>query len=298
MKERLIITPLQSLAFTWGLAALATSLSLILLRLGFGWRVNLFVAIAVTSFIILIFVRGATVPIGHVGVPLLLGRRQRGFIFQEGHHFLIEFGFGQYQAMVLTFEPINMQTQTQSISLGEDGNLVSKNRVRMLMEVIIFYNISDCFRYLEISAGEPHKINKMIESVARSLLRKISELLSDDDIISADEVLGQGLKKEFPALVNDWGVNISNVLVTSSIQKNEKVVSAYEREIIEERERRTEKINAETVLDIIHMIAKKADVSVETAELILATQQGKVERKHITTNSGQKPIIFIDGDSK
>lgn len=179
----------------------------------------LFITIGISCILFwLMFVRRIVkIPIGNVGVPLILNSIYKGFLFPAGHTWLPFF----------KYIPIDKKRQFKDLDFE---NIMTGDFITHKISVNVEYNISDPFNYLD--NNETEIFNKIRAGVEENIRAFSTDKGIDNDILIKDNGnLKKIILEEVESYTEKYGLTISDVQI-KSIRPTEQIVNHKESLII------------------------------------------------------------------
>lgn len=174
------------------------------------------------------------IPIGSVGVPLILNSIYRGFLFPAGHTWLPFF----------KYIPIDIKKQFKDLNF----NIITGDTISHIVHTNVEYRIVNPFTYLEISQDEIFtKITGAIEESISSY--SVTKEIEGDSLIKNPHILKQLIAEGLGKYGENYGLSITEVLIRS-IKPNQSFIKEKEKLYID-------KISLLQTIDIRTLDTKK-----------------------------------------
>lgn len=233
-----------------------------------------------------------TIPIVHTGVLTVFGKRSEDMAYSEGLHWKPPF---------VGYEDVDLSEQSTIVKdlefvVGHEITLPNGMKVPDLAEFLesltVYWNAEDPFNFLKIGK-EQVMVSLKHEMIAA--LREIGTRYTPTEYLSVkrEDVQREVLKIFKNKLGGDndildrWGIVVHNVSIPRVQLKSEKLKTAFEERLKEERERSAEELATEHAANMIDMIATKIGCSVQEAALIYQRLAGLLPaREFVITSSG------------
>lgn len=123
----------------------------------------------------------------------------------------------------------------------ESQPVITKDNVRMLVDTIVFYQVTDPKLFVY---GHRYPL-QAIEHLAATTLRNLIGDLELDQTLSSRDLINAKLRTTLDDATDAWGIRITRVEIKNIIINDEQLSAAMEKQMIAERERRAEVIKAE-----------------------------------------------------
>lgn len=118
--------------------------------------------------------------------------------------------------------------------------VITKDNVRMQIDTVVFYQITDCKLY---AYGHVNPISA-IENLTSTTLRNIIGELDLDGTLTSRDVINTKMRSILDEVTDPWGIKVNRVELKNIIPPNE-IQNAMEKQMKAERERRESIIRAE-----------------------------------------------------
>ncbi len=222
------------------------------------------------------------VPIAYQAVPLFLGTRIKYFILEEGYCWLPTF--------LMNMKGMDTHERRTDVNIS---NVVSSEGVRVLFDVTLVWNVLNPYRILSI---DEDLMKKGICDVVDRALNREGEKWTAEQLVQGALMLGLDEKIEEATTLKakEWGIKVSGAMITRKTTLNEKVITAWERETIEEAEKKAEEIEREHFVKSIDEISDNGKrMTHEMAAALFQTERGKTTpiRKIIVDGNQDHPLI-------
>ena len=165
--------------------------------------------------------------------------------------------------------------------------VITKDNVRMEIDTVVFYQITDpkLFAY-----GHKYPIHA-IEHLAATTLRNVVGELELDETLTSRDLINTKLRKVLDEATDAWGIRITRVEIKNIIVSDPELSEAMEKQMIAERKRRADVIDAEGY--------KKAQILKAEGDkqaVILAAEAAK--QKKILEAEGQREADICEGEGE
>ena len=165
--------------------------------------------------------------------------------------------------------------------------VITKDNVRMEIDTVVFYQITDpkLFAY-----GHKYPIHA-IEHLASTTLRNVVGELELDETLTSRDLINTKLRKVLDEATDAWGIRITRVEIKNIIVSDPELSEAMEKQMIAERKRRADVIDAEGY--------KKAQILKAEGDkqaVILAAEAAK--QKKILEAEGQREADICEGEGE
>lgn len=178
---------------------------------------------------------------------------ERAVIFRLGRYSRTA-GPGLY--LVLAFiewqTKLDMRTVTAAVSQQEG---ITRDNVPIKVDAVIWHRIMDPQR----AVIEVRGVSNAVEQVAQTTLRTVLGQHTLDEILKAQDTIGQVMQRSIDAVTEPWGVKVELVEM-----KNVEIPPTMQRAMAQEaealREKRARLIKAEAELDAAEQLRKAAGV--------------------------------------
>ena len=169
-------------------------------------------------------------------------------IVPQAHAFVIEH-LGSYRATWHTglhFKVPFLQRIAQKVSLMEQvadfppQPVITKDNVRMQIDTVVFYQITDCKLY---TYGVSNPI-AAIENLTATTLRNIVGELELDDTLTSRDIINTKMRSILDEATDPWGIKVTRVEL-KNIMPPKEIQDAMEKQMKAERERRESILKAE-----------------------------------------------------
>ncbi len=181
---------------------------------------------------------------------------------------------GSYKATWTTglhFKIPFIETVAKKITLMEQvadfppQPVITKDNVRMQIDTVVFYQISDCKLY---AYGVTNPI-LAIESLTSTTLRNIIGELDLDQTLTSRDIINTKMRAILDEATDPWGIKVNRVELKNIIPPKE-IQDAMEKQMKAERERREQILKAEGEKNSTILVAEG-----KKQEMILAAQAEK-----------------------
>lgn len=209
------------------------------------------------------------VPIGFNGVPGLFGQRLKLFTLPEGWIWLLPF---------MTLETIDVRERTKDI---REFVVISKNNIRMRVESQILWKVVHPYRTLSIGEdvignAEEGNVEAAIKALVIRMIRMQVLTYTDKELMTGKMDIEGDATLTTNNISKRWGVWVVQILVIKIVPVNEKVMSAWEEEGVEQRQKITDKIDREALIASIEEISNNGNnMSPEMAAMVELARRGK-----------------------
>ena len=119
--------------------------------------------------------------------------------------------------------------------------VITKDNVRMDIDTVVFYQITDPKLFVY---GHKYPI-QAIEHLASTTLRNLIGELELDETLTSRDIINVKLRTVLDDATDSWGIRITRVEIKNIIISDPELSDAMERQMIAEREKRAEIIKAE-----------------------------------------------------
>lgn len=123
----------------------------------------------------------------------------------------------------------------------ESQPVITKDNVRMEVETVVFYQITDPKLFVY---GHKYPL-QAIEHLASTTLRNLIGDLELDQTLSSRDIINAKLRTVLDDATDAWGIRVVRVELKNIIISDENLSNAMEKQMIAERERRAQVIEAE-----------------------------------------------------
>lgn len=286
-----------------------------------SWFVTLVICVAVIPVVIIMGI--VDIPIQHVGVPLVLGKRQKRWLVDEGLGWILPSPLMGVEIVDLREKTIPIpkdETEEKERPLiipairglkptatnGTDGaepEIVNLDEsefsgirfVQMKARIAIRYSIVHPFRFLNQG---PDVVERGLGDLAIKTLRQMGTIMSDIDLIrQKDRFEGKIIEemKREPAdkdIANEggqsplerWGVRVHNVFIPRIAHAEPKMAEAYEAAMREEQQKTAEEIEQIFLAESIDRLVAKG-LKPQEALYAIQSERGKLMRREIIITS-------------
>ena len=181
---------------------------------------------------------------------------------------------GSYKATWTTglhFKIPFIETVAKKITLMEQvadfppQPVITKDNVRMQIDTVVFYQITDCKLY---AYGVTNPI-LAIESLTSTTLRNIIGELDLDQTLTSRDIINTKMRAILDEATDPWGIKVNRVELKNIIPPKE-IQDAMEKQMKAERERREQILKAEGEKNSTILVAEG-----KKQEMILAAQAEK-----------------------
>ena len=152
------------------------------------------------------------------------------------------------------------------IDTPESLPVITKDNVRMQVDTVVFYQITDPKLFVY---GHRYPL-QAIEHLAATTLRNLIGDLELDQTLCSRDLINSKLRTTLDDATDSWGIRITRVEIKNIIINDEQLSSAMEKQMIAERERRARVIEAEGKRKSAILIAEG-----EKQAVILAAEAAK-----------------------
>lgn len=151
---------------------------------------------------------------------------------------------------VMYSDPSRIEGGIMNVDEAEDNKLrddwyslqtvITKDNVRVWVDTVIFYQITDCKLYVY---GHANPLNAIRQLVATTLRNLIGEL-ELDAVLTSRDTINSRLRAALDEATDAWGIKVNRVEL-KNIVPPKSIVSAMETQMKAERERRATVLEAE-----------------------------------------------------
>ncbi|MEK7139860.1 MAG: SPFH domain-containing protein [Patescibacteria group bacterium] len=287
------IKPIESIAVGVTLAILLSipisALLSVLVSKYFGFWVYYAAALAAASGITLF--GGVRLDVAHNGVLLFLGKRIEKILFEEGLHWIPPF--------ICEMEEVSVKEYTTDVP---ETKFVSKNKVEMNGDSSIQWKVINPFSVLSLGTEDKtgeSVVEDGLKLLLHHFLRLDGKLFTDEELMDDTGNIAGRIMAMLNATGPDgtiedrWGIHILNVLVSNVIPADPKVLDAYERERIEEQEKKAETKESDFFISRVKQISSDTTMSPELAAAFFSTERGKASpyQRIEVTGSGRAIVV-------
>lgn len=257
----------------------------------------------------------SAIDVGHVGVILLLGKRIKYIVLDEGYHWLLP-------SPIMSIKPVDVREFTIDIPMhnvpaigaliGEDaikienGDKVAREEktvVEMEIDVTLQLQIVNPHLWLNITEStRAQGVRELAESVTRDFAKSHSDIT----IMESKEKIAERIEKAFDKTSEiRWGIDAKQAFVPRVTPRDPSLMRVYEQLTKEQRERAAERLQNRHYIDEVKKMSSELDVSSSEAAIWFGNERGKVERREITISgtAGESPLVkaaglFLEGIEK
>ena len=170
------------------------------------------------------------------------------------------------------------------IGQPESQPVITKDNVRMHIDTVIFYQITDpkLFTY-----GHKYPIHA-IEHLASTTLRNLIGELELDETLTSRDTINTKLRTVLDEATDAWGIRVTRVELKNIIISDKELSEAMEKQMIAERERRAAVIKAEGVRKAAILEAEGVKQS------MILTGQGEAEKIRLVQEATADGLKMIN----
>lgn len=203
---------------------------------------NLVVLLGLAALVALVGARGV-VTVGQASVRMIerLGRFHRKA--ESGLHFIIPFIESSRKIITLSEDQL---TESAVIDLREQvidfppQAVITKDNVRMQVNTVIYYQITDPFKAMYEIANLPDAILKLTITTLRNVMGNMD---LEESLVSRERINSE-LRETLDLATDKWGVRVNRVEL-KDIAPPDDVTKAMEKQIKADREKRARVLEAE-----------------------------------------------------
>ena len=165
--------------------------------------------------------------------------------------------------------------------------VITKDNVSMEMDTVVFYQVTDPKLY---AYGHATPL-KAIEHIVATSLRNIVGGLELDETLTSRELINDKIRRVLDEATDAWGIKVTRVELRNIIISDAELAEAMEKQMIAERKRRADVIEAEGI--------RKREILVAEGEKqakILAAEAEKQEK--ILKAEAEKESEILLGEGK
>ena len=233
------------------------------------------IAIAIIAILVII-ANWKIVPQGHATVVEWLGRYQK--TWETGIHWKVPFFQRIAKNVVLMEQVADFPPQP----------VITKDNVKMQIDTVVFYQITDCKLYAYGHANPMAAIENLTATTLRNL---IGELELDATLTSRD-VVNVKMRSILDEATDPWGIKVTRVELKNIMPPRE-IQDAMEKQMKAERERRESILKAEGEKKSAILIAEGQKES-----MILAAQAEKEAKILAAEAEKQARIAAAEGEAE
>ena len=233
------------------------------------------IAIAVITILVII-ANFKIVPQGHASVIEWLGSYQK--TWETGIHWKVPFFQRIAKNVVLMEQVADFPPQP----------VITKDNVKMQIDTVVFYQITDCKLYAYGHANPMAAIENLTATTLRNL---IGELELDATLTSRD-VVNVKMRSILDEATDPWGIKVTRVELKNIMPPRE-IQDAMEKQMKAERERREAILKAEGEKKSAILIAEGQKES-----MILAAQADKEAKILAAEAEKQAKIAAAEGEAE
>lgn len=205
------------------------------------------------------------IPIGFIGIPLILNSVYKGFVFPAGHTWLPFFRY------------IAIDQKRQFVNLDFDG-VLTEDYIRHSIKTNVEYNIVDPFKYLENNTSDI--FNKIQSGIAEVIRTYSSNKNIDTDVLLKDtgllkNVIADGLSY----YGNNYGIAIAEVQIKSISPSNEFVSQKEDLLLLKNRQLLNIELrflSEQKRIEVLALIASKYNISFDKIAKFTLLDNGKI----------------------
>ena len=173
------------------------------------------------------------------------------------------------------------------IGQPESQPVITKDNVRMHIDTVIFYQITDpkLFTY-----GHKYPIHA-IEHLASTTLRNLIGELELDETLTSRDLINTKLRTVLDEVTDAWGIRVTRVEIKNIIISDKELSEAMEKQMIAERERRAAVIKAEG-------IRKAAILEAEGIKQSTILKAEAEKQKTILEAEGRREAEICEGEGE
>lgn len=261
----------------------------------------------------------ARVKEAHVGLPMLLGARRKGFVLPEGYSLILPWpimGYIEVPIQPTTTElkdPMEIMVSTQPtaneageppVVPGEKKDVPYQVRVKISMSIMWEPDPGKLLSYTAVAGGE-EGVEKALVDVMRRTIREKAQHMSDTQVLTGQEQFEKQIWEELNKKLSDGsgltfaerlGIRPIKVQTTKIVPSDEELSKRYERLRGEDLDQQAEKKQAAHIIENIALPFKNqlgvdGDVALHSALAI--TKDAKLNV--VTGNAGDFTKGMVTG---